>query len=280
MVYISPARSQPPCWPCCNATHDYIVKIARELSAQLIREGEKTRYNAHGLFGIFANGDAIDFNVTGRTRMKDQMPWLLNYHNAKTRFMFSRLCALAQQRQISTICEIGFNAGLSAMLLLETVRSARVLSYDLGDFRWARRADELVVAAYGRARFPGVRFGDSTSILRAQKQADPAFKCDAAFIDGSKKYDGRMQHLLDIRSVATSGVPVFLDEITSMRCINGSIPDVAQHRAECYALNEGYWESTRAYTNAVRSGLLRIVECTWPPRGLQDRDGICLAELL
>ena len=71
------------------------------------------------------------------------LPWLINYAQVKTRFIFSRLCALSQQRPIRNVCEIGFNAGLSAMLLLEASRTARVLSYDLADFAWARRADEV-----------------------------------------------------------------------------------------------------------------------------------------
>lgn len=281
MVYISEflRKGEPPCWPCCNATHDYVVNLARELSKQLIREAKTTKYNVHGKFGIFADGDAIDYNQSGRARQNMEQPWNINYKHTKTRFLFSHLCALTQQRSISTVCEIGFNAGLSAILLLEASRSARVLSYDLADFAWARRADELVRQYYGPTRFPGVAFGNSTAILLEQKRANPAFTCDAAFIDGAKTYRGRLQHLRDIRNVASAGVPVFLDEITAMHCINGSIANRLEHIAACHSLHAGYWESTWAYSVASREGLLRVHECAWPPK-LFNVDGICVGELL
>jgi hypothetical protein len=175
MPYTYPWLHEAPCWPCCEVTHEHIVKLARELSKQLIREYNSTRYSVHGLFGIFANGDAIDYTIPGRSRNPGEAPYYTNYNHAKTRFMFSRLCALSRQRTVNTVCEIGFNAGLSALLLLESARSARVLSYDLGNFRWARRADELVRQAYGPSRFPGVAFGNSTAILREQRRRDPTF---------------------------------------------------------------------------------------------------------
>ena len=38
-------------------THDHVVTLGRELSKQLVREYNKTKYIVHGLFGIFAAGD-------------------------------------------------------------------------------------------------------------------------------------------------------------------------------------------------------------------------------
>lgn len=266
-----------PCWPCCMETHDHVVMLGRELSKQLVREYNTTKYTVHGLFGIFAAGDPIEYNVTGKLRKPFQRPWNENYEGAKTEFIYTRLCALSQARHISTVCEIGFNAGLSAMLLLESARSAVVRSFDLGDFTWARRANELVRQAYG-SRFPGVVFGDSTKALRRQRADDANFVCDAAFIDGAKTYKGRYQHILDLREVSRPGVPVFLDEITSEACVNGSVPE-AEHRTECLPLSSGYYESTRAYSDACRNGSLRIIECAWPSK-LIDKDGVCLGELL
>ena len=89
----------PPCWPCCMQTHDHVVMLARELSKQLVREYETTHYVVHGLFGIFASGDPIEYNITGRARLPGQRPWYENYEGIKTKFMFSKLCALSQQRQ-------------------------------------------------------------------------------------------------------------------------------------------------------------------------------------
>ena len=64
------AIEKAPCWPCCEAGHENAVAIARELSYQLIREANVTRYNVHGLFGIFADGDRINYNATGKKQFQ------------------------------------------------------------------------------------------------------------------------------------------------------------------------------------------------------------------
>lgn len=275
------AVSKPPCWPCCEVGHSHAVALARELSYQLIREANTTRYSVHGLFGIFADGDRINYQATGRERQPFGRVVYEDYQHVKTKFIYSRLCQLAHSGNIRTICEIGFNAGLSAILLLESSRSARVLSFDLGDFKWARRADALMREHYGD-RFPGVVFGDSAKTLRQQAAREPAGKlqCDAAFIDGAKTFAGRLAHIQDIRSVSPAGTRIFLDEITSLGCVDGSLyENQTDHRLRCQSLNGAYYEPSRAYSHAVQQGMMRILECDWPQR-FKETDGICMAELL
>jgi hypothetical protein len=59
------------------------------------------------------------------------------YAMTKTRFIFATLTAAFDPSAAVTVCELGFNAGHSAMLFLETLPNARVVSFDLGDTRWA-----------------------------------------------------------------------------------------------------------------------------------------------
>ena len=263
-----------PCWPCCEVGHTHAVALARELSSQLIREANSTGYNVHGLFGIFASGDRI--NHTER-RAPD-------YKHVKTRFIYDRLCELSRSHNISTVCEIGFNAGLSAILLLEATRSARVVSFDLGNFPWAKRAETLVRDYYGQARFPGVIFGEAHTTLREraalEHQRGRQLRCDAAFIDGAKTYTGRLQHIQDVRAVSPARTRIFLDEITSRECVDGSLShnpyDYALH---CKGRNGNYYDATRAYSQAVRRGIMRVLDCAWPSH-MNGTDGICMAELL
>ena len=93
-----------------------------------------------GKFGIFAN----------------------NYQRVKTRFMFLRVCELARQGRVRSMCELGFNAGLSALLLLEAAPGATLVSFDLGDLAPKATADQLKVRCYvdtpemaGRSRTSG-----------------------------------------------------------------------------------------------------------------------------
>ena len=163
--------------------------------------------------------------------------------------------------------------------MLEASRSSRVVSFDLGDFKWARRADELVREMYGRRRFPGVVFGDShrTLFATSEHEAGGQLRCDAAFVDGAKTYAGRLQHIRDLRAVSPSGARIFMDEVTSRACVDGTFSNAAEHDENCKKLNLGYYEATRAYTEAVRSGLMRVLECEWPSRTNQT-DGVCMAE--
>ena len=107
---------------------------------QLARNFSRSLGWQHGKFGIFAN----------------------NYQRVKTRFMFLRVCELARQGRVRSMCELGFNAGLSALLLLEAAPGATLVSFDLGDLAPKATADQLKVRCYvdtpemaGRSRTSG-----------------------------------------------------------------------------------------------------------------------------
>ena len=234
----------------------------------------------HGQFGIFANGDPIDYAATtGKARLRYQRARNFDYEGVKTKFIYEKLCRLSQSSSIETVCEIGFNAGLSAILMLEAAKSATVWSFDLGDFKWARRADQLVQQAYGRRRFPGVIFGDSTRTIPSIARRSPNFTCDAGFIDGSKEYKGRLAHFHTMRTISHPGIRVFLDEVTSMECMNGTFTSDDEHAARCMRFNPAYYPASLAHNHAVLQGLMRVIECDWPVH-YKNTDGICLAELL
>jgi hypothetical protein len=112
----------------CERGHVHMEQLAHNFSRSLGWQ--------HGKFGIFAN----------------------NYQRVKTRFMFLRVCELARQGRVRSMCELGFNAGLSALLLLEAAPEATLVSFDLGDLAPKATADQLKVrhqligqhAQYGR----------------------------------------------------------------------------------------------------------------------------------
>jgi hypothetical protein len=51
------------------------------------------------------------------------------YGTAKTKFMYDHL---RRMKNVSTMCEVGFNAGHSAVLMLDSVPKAKLLEFDLG----------------------------------------------------------------------------------------------------------------------------------------------------
>ena len=102
----------------CERGHQHMEQLAHNFSRSLGWQ--------HGKFGIFAN----------------------NYQRVKTRFMFLRVCELARQGRVRSMCELGFNAGLSALLLLEAAPGATLVSFDLGDLAPKATADQLKVRCY------------------------------------------------------------------------------------------------------------------------------------
>ena len=182
-----------------------------------------------------------------------------------------------------TICEVGFNAGLSSLLLLEAGAHSRVISFDLGDFTWARSAEAWLRANYSASRFLGVVFGDSSRTLPAFKASHADFSCDVMFIDGDKSYEGRRAQLRLMRAMSYPGAHLFFDEITSQQCMNGSVP-LEHHSRECRtrdALRLGYWPAMQAYDAATRAGEVKVLQCAWPrAKRYANIDGICEAEFL
>ena len=274
---VLPAPAPPRCG---DAGHAAMLRRATALS-EALKADPSSGYGVHGLFGIFAAGDRIEHGAwtSNITWLKNSKKYV-DYQGVKTRFLYSRLCALHEARgavaaPLATICEVGFNAGLSALLLLEAAPTARVVSFDLGDQPWSRAAAATLRSWYP-SRFLGVTFGDAATTIPAYRRQHPSFVCDAAFVDGSKSYEGRHKNLNDLRSMSRRDAPVFLDEVTSRACVNGSLP-TSEHAARCQRLNPPYYASVRAYDNACRHGKLRVVQCDWPKGRFEDRDGFCAA---
>ena len=93
---------------CTAAGYARVERLGQRLTEAA--QGLRVGYGVHGQWGIFA-------------------PRL---QQTKTRFLHEWLCRyIARGRPMATICELGFMAGHSAMLFLETARTAKVVSFDV-----------------------------------------------------------------------------------------------------------------------------------------------------
>lgn len=254
-------QGKPPPPRMCTPLH-HVHTLARAHSQRLIDNRSTTRYDVHGLFGIFGDGDPI----VGKPGKR----YFAKYGGTKVAFMHREAC---EMQNVSVVCETGFCAGLSALLLLEALPSARVLSFDLGDFPWARPADAMLRERYHPSRFPGVVFGDAAKTIANHHRVHP-FSCDVVFVDGDKSFTGRYRSLVRLRAVSRLNAHVFMDEVTREDCINGTFDDDT-HERNCRGLNENYWPSVRAYNRASREGWLQVQRCAWPATAKYD--GLCLA---
>ena len=164
-------------WPCIHRStnaaattraegYDRIELLGERLSAaaKALRVG----YGAHGQWGIFDKG----------------------YNQTKTRFLNSWLCRYATRSKINTICELGFMAGHSSMLFLETspdpqttIRSAQVFSFDMYDNPWSLPQGKLMEHTYVQ-RFKLVVGLERDCAELLWERQHPRERCDAMFIDG------------------------------------------------------------------------------------------------
>ena len=180
------------------------------------------------------------------------------YATKKTRFINDVLRRSFPDAR--TACELGFMAGHSALLFLETLPQARIYSFDdLWDGPWAlRNADRIATLYPGRFEL----------IIGNSAETVPAFssrgiQCDVVFVDGSKEAAHRRNDMAVFRKLASQNAVVFLDEVSSAACICG---DSACH-GDYSAISE-------MYLSLVKEEQLYILECV---DTITKHDSFCAA---
>ena len=166
------------------------------------------------------------------------------YATKKTRFIYEVLSRSFPNSR--NVCELGFNAGHSALLFLETLPQARVYSFDLCDGPWTLRNAERVAALYPD-RFELI-IGDSAETV-------PAFgtrgiECDVVFVDGSKEAPHRRADIALFRGFSHKNAVVFLDEVSSSSCIRGAS-----------ACQGDYAAISKMYKSLIAEEQLFILDC-------------------
>jgi predicted O-methyltransferase YrrM len=115
------------------------------------------------------------------------------------------------------ICETGFNAGHSAIVLLEALaisRTATYLGFDLGDGPFTRGAAAFINTWLYPGRLRLV-IGDSAQTLAPMLSAEPtpSTACDLVSIDGNHTPLGVVADVRALRQHISPGAIVFLDDV-------------------------------------------------------------------
>jgi len=253
------------------------------------------KYVEDGMWGIFASGGQRDYN------------------RSKVRFIHEQLCARGvkgvslRTLKRPTVCEVGFCAGLSAMLFLESLPRARYIGWDLGEIGWTESNIELMRRAYGERFINVLVLGHAHATVPAYQQDHPELKCDGArpsveptrsaasadsafaldrpvtYIDGAKGYNQHLLNLLDMRNMSVPRATLLLfDEATSEACVNGTL---RQGEPTCDGPSGkrglGIHGSARAYNKASRAGFIRVKGCAKTPyqnESLWRMDTLCAGE--
>jgi len=119
--------------------------------------------------------------------------------------------SLVQQYQsMNTVCEIGFNAGHSALAFLAAGPRTQVVSFDLGTNRafkgsgqtYSARAEDFVSGV-----FPGRSFliiGNSSYTVPTFAEFSHPFRCDLILVDGEHSYEQALDDLQNMKLLAQS----------------------------------------------------------------------------
>ena len=186
------------------------------------------------------------------------------YAMVKTKFIFETLITAFPLSVETTVCELGFNAGHSSILFLETLPKAKVFSFDIGEGTFTIPNKDMLKGVYG-PRFEFV-LGDSAKTL-------PGFvgevECDVAFADGQKGFDMRYADVLALSRISKKGALLFLDEVSDSACASGKASE-----RECSLSTSTYSGETLAYNRLVREGVIDVTNCI---ETKTKNDGFCVA---
>lgn len=179
------------------------------------------------------------------------------YGDVKTRFLFEQLRARVHNTSIKTICELGFNAGHSAAIFLDSVPGARLVEFDWGETKWAAENQAMFKEAYGE-RFTYIQ-GLSTDVLPAYIANGTHPLCDAIFVDGGKGEELRRLDVRNFAKLAHNETLLFGDEANTVECVSGKV------KADDPLCQPGYFIDTAwAWNKMVRDGLIKFHACSKP----------------
>ena len=167
------------------------------------------------------------------------------------------------------------------LLFAETVPTAKVISFDLGDaglVPWMGKQNQRLKDAYGD-RWLGVVKGSSLVTVPGYAASHPGFACDAVFVDGGKTTAIRYADYVNLRNMSSPHALVFFDEATAMGCVNGSyasMSDCAFTPAGKKIHDRSTVHSAMGTWRASKEGVIRVRACEWAP-GYEGLDGVCIA---
>jgi hypothetical protein len=140
-------------------------------------------------------------------------------HSGQVEYLTISLALLS--REASTFCQTGFNSGHSAVTVLESSRSIKVLSFDIG---W----ESVVFAAEryinGHERYSSrheLVLGDSRDTVAAVADARARF-CDMVFVDGGHFNDVPFSDIMSLALLSHNATLLIVDDTPLLRDVEAA----------------------------------------------------------
>jgi len=165
--------------------------------------------------------------------------------------------SVAQRPEISRICEIGFNAGHSAILFLNSDKTNTLTSFDSGNLPWSAISSKFISFLFPN-RFTYITGDSVESVAEFASRVKSDERCDLFHIDGDHGMTVPFIDLTNAREASRTGATIIMDDATD------SFPGVMI-----------------AWNNAKSKGWLREINCTGHVATVGGfMKGWCIGELL
>lgn len=115
------------------------------------------------------------------------------YHHSLVKFdrlynkqLNLKTLAMYNNKPGTKICEIGFNAGHSALLMMLHAPNAKYTFFDLGEHLYTRPCFEYVKSKFAKSEHVSITFGDSRTVIPKwiAENADQVGTFDVVHVDG------------------------------------------------------------------------------------------------
>jgi len=174
----------------------------------------------------------------------------------------------AANPSVSTICEVGYNWGATALIWLHSNRNAKVYCFDLPERLYTNATVDGLNGRYG-GRLELIR-GDSRTTIPdfAQSRGPRGLSCDLVLVDGDHSFAGELANVRNFRQLAScSGCPYIMDDCNCLK------PSLATTRAWSAAVGMGFVVETLGH---VTTGVRRRSQDFFDEN---ERHSYCIGEL-
>lgn len=132
---------------------------------------------------------------------------------------------------VKTVCEIGFNAGHSALRWLWAAPKAKIIMFDLWQHGSNVPAEEFIrkhsFVTNADERLSIIK-GDSTLVVREFHAKNPTTKCNIISVDGGHSYDVALADIKNMRFLADSKFHLlFVDDTNcdQVYCVDSAVQE-------------------------------------------------------
>lgn len=174
----------------------------------------------------------------------------------KIKFFFQ---IMKNSPDVTQVCEIGFNAGHSALAFLHGLSNANVLSFDLGVHEYVTVARDIL-----QERYPGrleLVLGDSAETVPRYFAQNPHKRCNIIFIDGSHLYEPVYVDMMNMLPVANQkdGHILIMDDFGCTEPYCRNVRTAWYRMVHEHRVQERFFITTEEYTHIVGGGETPVV---------------------